>query len=88
MTHFHSLLQGIKLCLSNSYNVFHIHMLMLLFSKFILHPEKMEVPNVKKKKKNYIKLARYNMQMTERGLFFLLFTLFIQQLKYLQDETS
>ena len=43
---------------------------MLLFSKFILHPEKMEVPNVKKKKKNYIKLARYNMQMTERGFFF------------------
>ena len=61
-------------------------MLMLLFSKFILHPEKMEVPNVKKKK--IIKLARYSTQMTERGLFFLLFTEFIQQLKYLQDETS
>ena len=46
-------------------------MLMLLFSKFILHPEKMEVPNVKKKK--IIKLARYSTQMT--GDFFFYFSL-------------
>lgn len=74
MTHFHSLLQGIKLCLSNSYNVFHIHMLMLLFSKFILHPEKMEVPNVKKKKKLY-QISKVQHANDRKGTFFSTFHL-------------
>ena len=60
---------------------------MLLFSKFILHPEKMEVPNVKKKKKLY-QISKVQHANDRKGIFFLLFTLFIQQLKYLQDETS
>ena len=43
-------------------------MLMLLFSKFILHPEKMEVPNVKKKK-NY-QISKVQHANDRKGTFF------------------
>lgn len=38
----------IKLCLTDSYDVLPILMLMLLFSKIIPHPERMELPHTRK----------------------------------------
>lgn len=72
----HSSYYMIKLCFINSYNVFHIPTLMLLFSKFIPHPEKTVVRNTRKL--SYIKLVRYDIYAIKWGYFPSIFIIFFK----------